>query len=174
MRNALLFSIALISLVPGVLFAHGSGASFESRSDQYVIDIGYDPDPPQAGERILLDATLLFADGNRTAEYDRVWMRLEVNKKTVVATGLAESSIGPTTLLVHVPSELNGDAILTARFEKDDQTIAEASFPFTIAPSSEKDSSPLYLMTVAILSGLVGGGVLSWSLFRRRTTRQGL
>lgn len=142
------FVSVLVLLVLGVVqsaHAHALGASFEAQVGEYLVDIGYDPDPPVAEDTLLLDLNLWREQNVSSADFDSAWVRLEQGGKTILATGVARPEFGPMTVLLKLPSE-PGEAKLHVRFERKattDWVVADTSFDFVIAPSPEAPHPPI-------------------------------
>jgi hypothetical protein len=128
------FAGALLLLMPGVVLAHGDGASFEAEAGDYLVDIGYDPAEPVGGNRMLFDFGLLA--GGEPAAFDRLWVRLEHNGELVLAGPISRMPLGPTTLTVRMPEQA-GQLTVHARFERGSETLAEASFPLSVAAAPQ-------------------------------------
>ena len=154
----------LYAVVPMHLFAHSSGASFEKITDQYRIDVGYDPILIFENDRVVLDFELWDAQSGDLVAYTRVWTRLEHEGKTVLATGIGKSSIGETTFLFQAYEP--GEWVLHVRYERGDDVITDADFPFTVARATEWGRYAVPL-GIACAGFLIGMGVVSVILVRR-------
>jgi hypothetical protein len=152
-----LLLIVIVCVLPGIVSAHASMASLYATSGPYLIDVGYDPEEPQVGRRFLIDISL--RDGGETApevEYDSVWVRMSRDRATYLATGVADSSMGPTTMVLTLPEESEGQMTLSLRFEKDGETLAEDSFTLPVAPRERSFFDYWYMIGAAsFIVGLV-------------------
>ena len=147
--------VSLVSIiVPLVAFAHGDGASFERQVGDYIVDVGYEPENPQVGERLLLDLNILNADES-PQDFTSVWVRLEEGGGSVLATGVAKSAVGPTTLLMKMPSA--GEFTLYARFELSGTVLAEASFSLSVGEGEQSSSGNSDNWLLSALAGLIVG-----------------
>lgn len=155
----LVAAACLFVLTTASLYAHSSGASFEQVVNDYRIDVGYDPISIVEGDRVVLDFELWNTKTEEPVPYSRIWTRIEYEGKTVFATGIGKASLGATSLLFHVLRP--GEWVLHVRYESEFEVIAEASFPFTVAPASWW--APYEFWIVGILAGL--GGVVCTILF---------
>jgi len=156
--HTFIYFCLLALVVPSIALSHGTGASFEQEVGEFRIDVGYEPAELRAGDKLVLDFDVLGAGGS-SVPFDSVWVRLEREDRTLLATGVARPRIGPTTLLLTLPEE-PGEAVLSTRFERAGETLAEASFPFVVhAGEGEADSLPAWLLPslVALLAGFVFG-----------------
>lgn len=163
---ALLVITAYLLLSPEVLFAHNSGASLEKSVPPYIVDIGYDPVSPVAGDRLLFDFTLVDT-ASTSIPFDYVWVRIEKDKRTILATGISKAEYGPTSLLFAIPDDLSGELKLFARYQRDDEALAEADFAMTIAPKETPVTAYVPLGVTAVIGCILGVGA-TWVLMRRR------
>ncbi len=171
---SLRYTVGMYVIVPLILFlctsfasAHSSGASFEMIEGQYLIDIGYDPVTIVERDRVVLDMELWEASSkdasSRTSvPFTRVWLRLEHEGKTVMATGVGKPSFGPTTYLFTAYAP--GAWTLHVRYEDNDDVIVDTAFPFTV---EEEQQRPLFILIVGgvVILGALGATVW-W--YRRR------
>jgi hypothetical protein len=128
---AILFGL----MAPLAVYAHGSGASLEKVVGEYWIDIGYDPVQPMGGDRMVFDFNLAEAAATGTpVDFDYMWVRLQSDKRTLLATGVHRAEIGPTTLLVALPKDSKGALGLSVRYQRGIETLAEADFEIPVAP----------------------------------------
>ena len=167
MRFRIVLFALIASLVPLTLGAHSSGASFEEQKGEYTIDIGYDPVDPVAGDRLVLDFELWDGDKADEVPFTRAWVRIERDKKIVLATGVGKASVGPTTLLFVLPEP--GDYSLMVRYENTDGPIVEHVFPLTVREVESESGTQRQYMIAALLGGVIVFGVLLWIIVRRRT-----
>ncbi len=167
MRALILFGILLLPLS---VSAHASMESLYAKNDAGIlIDVGYDPAPPQVGQRFLLDIAL--REGEETGpmvDYDSAWVRMSRDRTTYFASGIAESSIGPTTLVLTLPPVAEGEMTLSLRFEKDGEAVAEHAFTLTVLPPENELTTQDYA-----LMGAVGGLVIALMLMARMRYTQG-
>ncbi len=152
-------AVALV-MFPHSLEAHATGASWELKQDNYVIDVGYDPLVFEEGSYARFDLALKNEDGS-PAVFSEVWVRIVQNKNTLLATGVRHEPIGPTTLLYVFPAE--GQYSLEASFRTDTGTeLSVGTFPITVA--SAQSSLPWLLPTLALILGACIGFALARSL----------
>ena len=154
LMRAFLF-VTLLAL-PGILCAHGAGVSFEQVVGDYVVDVGYDPAQPVSGDRLIFDFNLLSPVTSTNVPFDYVWVRLEHQTRTLLATGIVHAEYGPTSLLFTVPRDVTGDLTVKVRYQQSDDTLAEATFQLPVAEQRKvfKDFAPLI---GAIAAGLAAG-----------------
>lgn len=152
------------TISPQVLYAHNSGASLEKSVPPYIVDIGYDPVSPVAGDRLLFDFTLVDA-ASSTIPFDYAWVRIEKDKRTILATGIAKAEYGPTSLLYAIPDDLSGEVRLFVRYQRDNESLAEADFTMMIAPKETPITAYVPLGAATVLGCLLGFGA-AWALMR--------
>lgn len=121
----LLFLLACAARVD----AHGLGASFEATSTPYIVDVGYDPVDFVAGYSSRFGLELLN-EARDILEYDHAWVRITREGVTVLATGIAKQSLGPTTLLYVFQTP--GEYTLHVSYRTEEDVLAEASFPIQV------------------------------------------
>lgn len=154
-------------LSAGYVSAHSTGYFFEQEVDAYRADVGYDPEIFTAGQRILLDIDLYEkgVDGKRVP-FDSAWVRVTEGRMTYLATGVMRAKSGPTTVLLVLPEQIKEQVEIHVRYEKNEKSLAEVSFP--IAVIHEKDHT-VFIPYVAFVLGLVVAGV-GMLLFRARAS----
>jgi len=150
---------ALFLLIsPITVSAHASMESLYATTSGYLIDIGYDPAQPQVGSRLLLDIALREAtesgESGPIADFDSVWVRMSRERATYFASGIAQSSIGPTTLVMSLPEAAEGPMTLSLRFEKDGEPIAEHEFDLAVAPAPQPWTMREYALGGALACAL--------------------
>lgn len=165
-RVLLVLTWCTILAVPFLVSAHGTGASFEQDAGTYRVDIGYEPEELRAGDTLLLNFNLLTSEG-RPANFSSVWVRIEEGSESILATGVAKPAVGPATLLLTLPT--SAEFTLHVRFERGETVLAEASFPFTVAPGEEsRSNNDVGQWVFGGLAGLILG-MLGTLLLGRRT-----
>jgi hypothetical protein len=147
--------------------AHGSSFSFEEIKDGYKIDIGHD-EFIAADESVRFDFALYPEDTSTPLPegeelFTDVWVTITQNKKPYFAGGIDKPVFGATGFTYAFPKE--GEFTLSARFQKDGETVTTAEFPLTIIPplDQKKELPPILLYALFGLAGLLVG--FSVSLF---------
>src|SRR3989344_1729945 len=87
-------AVMTILLGAALAYAHSEGTSLEKQVGDYVVDIGYEPEELRTGERLLLDFNLLSTEGS-PVDFTSVWVRLESEGETLLATWVANPESGP-------------------------------------------------------------------------------
>lgn len=144
----------LLLLMPASASAHASMASLYATSGPHLIDVGYDPEFPKVGQRFLIDIAL--REGSETGpvvDFDSVWVRMSQERKTYFASGIAQSLLGPTTMVITLPEAAEGPMTLSMRFEKDGEAIAEHDFEgLVVAPAPDPFSTREYMMLATLIA----------------------
>lgn len=157
----LIFTLVVLVCLFGsntLAFAHGSSFSFEETKDGYLMDIGYD-EFIAAKESVRFDFAV-YPENIETVEgevYSDVWVTITKDKKIYFAGGVHKPVFGATGFTYVFPEE--GDYVLSARFQKDGDTVVGTEFPLSIIPPLEekKEIPPFYLVLIAATAGLLAG-----------------
>jgi hypothetical protein len=150
----------LIFAAPFLALAHGAGAYYETTVGDYIADVGFSTPAPEEEESVIFDFQLRGINttsiSGSDAEFTDVWVRIESEGKTVLATGIYNADFGGPRLSYLFPGE--GAYTIYVRYENSSETLAEVSFPMTVVPASgsQKDvGSVLYALT-GIVGAIVG------------------
>lgn len=142
MRSVLIAFMAMMAF-PLIVSAHASGASIERPVGNYFVDIGYDPAIVSEGDRVVFDFTELLdleairMQATTTVDFDYVWVRLrDSDDATFLATGIRRADFGPTSLLMTAPDDTD-ELRLSVRYQKGEETLAEADFTIPVEPYRE-------------------------------------
>lgn len=166
MRTAV-FAMLMLASAPGLVRAHVVGSSYEQQVGDYTVDIGYDPGAAVPGGRMLLDFRLRDTASGVAVPFDDVWVRVGQGKETVLATGVMQPPLGPTTVVLMAPP-LGEDLVVNVRYEKRGDALAEASFSIPYDPAAKSASlfNPLSLGVGALAGAVLAlGGVFSVKRF---------
>lgn len=156
------FLLVFLLSFPFVASAHGDTPSFQLEVGSYLIDIGYSTETPSTKDAVLFDFGITTS-GEEVAFSD-VWVKIEDEKKAVVlATGVYNAEFGGPRLSYVFPEA--GTYTLFARFENEDGSLAEASFPLTVN-SAEEPLDGKYLFGLA---GLIVGVLGAFLALRRKS-----
>ncbi|PIR83810.1 hypothetical protein COU18_02385 [Candidatus Kaiserbacteria bacterium CG10_big_fil_rev_8_21_14_0_10_51_14] len=170
--SILVFLCIILAVPLSFASAHGLGASLEREVEGYYVDVGYDPDPLRASRSVRFDFELYDVPATtdpastESIDYTSVWVRLEQEGRTILATGVAKALWGPTTLLMDLP-ETAGPLTIDVRFERGEDVLVGTSFTLNVEQSPEQagiSNSPVF----PGIGGLVVGALLTFLLFRRR------
>ncbi len=162
----LIIPLCILALGAGSASAHVTGASWEKPDGANTLDIGYDPVSVTAGNYENFNFKLRTTATSEPVPFAQVWVRIITNKNTVLATGLFDQPIGPTTLLYQF--EVPGNYTLEASFrDADGNDISTGSFPFTVAPAGSSSEKFLLFAGIFITGIALGAGGL-YVFFRGR------
>lgn len=169
MRGGVIVAIIVAAVVCAYVWnvprveAHGDGLSWVATSSPYVVDVGYDPNEFQAGLSARFDFILGDELSGETIEYDHVWVRLIRAESTVLATGIRQQQLGPTTLLYKFAEP--GDYKIEVSFrDVEGNDLAVASFPFDIIKGSSNSGSFMPNVLMFLFGACVGAlGFFMWS-----------
>ena len=145
-------------LFPFIAFAHGTGASVEKTVGDYFIDVGYSPTEIRAGEAVRFDFSLSSETTNEEVLFQNIWLRIMKDNQTVFAGGLSRARFGLTGI-TYTFHEKGGYEIFL-RFESEDETIVETSFPFTVQSGGENPTATVFSLNSLFI--LLAGAVLGW------------
>ncbi len=157
MRVVILVFLFLILSVNSA-FSHGFGASFEKTVSKYFIDVGYDPFEMTEGDQTTFSFTILTDSTKDLVEFDSVWVRIMDGKRAILATGIDAGINSAPTLIYTFPRE--GEYTLFVRFEKGDETLAEADFPMTVVREEEDGLGKLVPLVSVACGILIGIGAM--------------
>ncbi len=155
-----LFSVMFLTGV-ALVSAHGSSFSYEEVKDGYKIDIGYD-EFIAADESVRFDFTIYpepveSIDASEGELFTDVWVTITQDKKAYFAGGIDRPIFGVTGFTYAFPKE--GEYVLTARFQKDGETVVATEFPINIIPplDQKKTLPPMLLYGLFGVAGLLIG-----------------
>lgn len=152
--------------VPWLALAHASGISFEHVVGTKRVDIGYDPVSLVEGETQVFDFALINVADEELISFDELWVRVVLHDRTILATGLRESPFGRTTLLYVFPD--SGDYEMRVSFREGGETLAEATFPFSVTPQERSWTTSAYTyVAVGSLIGICVMSCIGWYLRKR-------
>lgn len=168
-KGALCVVVAGIFLcaVP-VAYAHPVGFSWEKPTGQYLMDVGYDTDVFIAGEYVRFDFALKDATTKDPRDYAQAWVRItdKDGKRTLLATGVYNQSIGPTTLL-YLFGEPGPHSLEVSFRDKSGNDLAVGSFPLTVKPGEDGNLWMQIAGAVLVLVGVSGAGY--WLGLKKKT-----
>jgi hypothetical protein len=161
-----LLSIAFLCS-PASIWAHGNSFSHEETKDGYKIDIGYD-EFIAANESVRFDFAAYPEDIDAVEGeiFTDVWVTLTQDKKAYFAGGIDKPVFGATGFTYAFPKE--GSYILSARFQKDGETVVATEFPIEVLPPlDQKSEFPLLLLAaLCAFAGLLVGGAAVFFISR--------
>ncbi len=146
----------------GVASAHTTGASWELPVGDYVVDVGYDPVQVVMGQYERFDFAV-WKDAAKTVpvNFAEVWTRVVKidTKETLLATGIREQPVGPTTLLYEflVPGQYSLEVSFR---DADGNEIVAASFPIAVSPGEGARAGYVVPAGCAFLGAIVGAALV--------------
>lgn len=157
-------------LLYSLTFAHGTGVSFEENKDGYKIDIGHD-EFIAAKESTRFDFALFPEDiTNIEGEvFSDVWVTFTQNNKIFFAGGVAKPEFGVTGFTYVFPEA--GVYTVSARFQKNGETIVKTEFPLTVIEPLEEDTDtiPPYVVSLVVgVSSLIVGLCIGFIIGRKK------
>jgi hypothetical protein len=135
------------------LLAHGTGVSFEETKDGYKIDIGHDEFIAE-NESVRFDFAL-YPENIENVEgevFTDVWVTITKDKKIYFAGGIDKPVFGTTGFTYVYPEQ--GTFLLSARFQKDGETITKTEFPLTVIAPLDAVPPPNPLVVPALYGGI--------------------
>lgn len=157
-------ALTLFLLLPAFALSHGTGSTLEKQVGDVLVDIGYDAAELSAGTPVRFDFALTSGDTEpEDVPFRSIWVRIVRENTTILATGIHASALGRPTLLYAFPEK--GSYELVVRYEGEEKSVAEASFPLSVAPGENGSTDTSILWG---LGGLLLGGIGAYLLARRR------
>lgn len=133
-----------------IVFAHGTGVSFEETKEGYKIDIGHD-ESIAALEATRFDFAL-YPEDLESIEgeiFSDVWVTIMQDKSLFFAGGIDKPTFGGTGFTYVFPQE--GRYVISARFQKDGDTVVQSEFPLDIiAPFETTQEMPPWVLTLLL------------------------
>lgn len=118
------------AVVPLKSQAHlSSGVDIEK--DNYLIDIGWEPDPILADQKATLAVNLVDKETKQPIEFDKLFLRFNRDETIIAAMKLTQELPGNVTLDFTFP-QAGGYNLLT-RFFKNEQIMAEGKIKINIS-----------------------------------------
>ncbi|XKT74456.1 MAG: hypothetical protein ACJKTH_03815 [Patescibacteria group bacterium UBA2163] len=161
----------LFLLAPGVVGAHSWGTSHEDEVNGYALDIGYSSPAPEVGEAVIFDFEIL-RNQERFHDFSDVWVRIEGERGTTLATGVHNAEFGGSRLSYVFPYA--GEYTVSARYQNEDEAIASTEFTLTVVGGAVANTnsgggffSSSNLIGIAV--GLVIGFVVTSLVYGRRS-----
>ena len=168
---ALILTIAVPSITQFVS-AHGLGQSIEKTIGDYTVEVEYEAPELQAEEPVRLDFKISKKDMPGSVEFTDTWVRIAQGTETIFVGSIHNPEFGKAGMTFTFPESVNYE--LSVRFQNKDQTLAEASFPLTVAAgekqaNSTRTSQPYSALITGII-GLALGYGLSFLMKRKAST----
>ncbi len=171
LSQKILLSIPCLLLPCSLIFAHGSGVSYEVTKDGYKIDIGYEEFIAE-NESVRFDFALYpEVIENREGEvFSDVWVTITKDKKIYFAGAIDKPRFGTTGFTYVFPEQ--GTFTISSRFEQEGETLTKDSFDvIVIQPLDYKEPLPPYVIPIAFFGLGLFVSILSIVLWRFLTKK---
>lgn len=170
LASVLMLAVVVLGTTYSIATAHGTGVSYEENKDGYKIDIGHD-EFIAAEESTRFDFAV-FPEDISSVEgeiFTDVWVTFTKEKKLFFAGGVHKPVFGSTGFTYVFPEE--GSYIVSARFQKEGQTVVETEFPLeVIVPlEAEKEQLPFVASSIFGVGGLLLGLAIGLFIPRKKT-----
>ncbi len=155
--------MAVLSLVPMLACAHGSGLSLQKNVDVYSVDVHHTL-PFQVGVPTWVNFFLSFAADQRPAGFTDVDVSLVKDNRSVFKTNVNKKRGIATGAIITFPDA--GDYIMYVTYNNDKTILADTSFPIRVQPAA--NSAPALFLGVFLNKELgigVAFGALAVILF---------
>lgn len=160
---AILFFIA-----PLIVAAHGTGGVYETFTGEYRVDVDYSTPAPVVGESISFNFQLSPKEKpvGTDVPFTGVWVRIEAEDGTLyLASGLHKAQFGGARM-TYLFSK-TGTYTISARYETETGSLAEASFPLTVLPLPRKGiPDDVMLVGIGLIAGVFLGFIFRSLLWR--------
>ena len=156
MLRALL--LCLVLFTPATLVAHGTGGTYETTVDGYVVDIGYTPEVIDTESQVRFDFSAYEElETASSTEFTDVWVRVSNDGQLFFAGNINRPIFGPTgfSTVLGTPGEYQ----VFARFQADGESLVEVSFPLTVAAATESSSTKATTLGLVALVLVFGMGL---------------
>lgn len=165
--------LVMAILAPGAFIGgHDGGASIEQVVDGYLIDIGYSPETPTAGEQTRFDFAVYNSDTQEEVDFTDIWVRiLDEEDNLLFAGGLNKAEFGLTglTYLFSYP----GSYEIFVRFSDGSTSVVETTASVEVSKSDEEFSFKFGVSeVVAFVAGIVVALVFMYLIPNRSNSQQ--
>jgi hypothetical protein len=147
--------------------AHMSGGADKQVGD-YLIDLGYDPNPLFAGYPSTFSIGLINATLMTPIEVEKIWVRISTPERVVYAgTHLPENGFAPFSLIL--PE--GGNYTMSVRFYEEGQikSVASADFSIDVKGAPSKGMVGAYV-GVFLVIGMIVAGIIGYIVGVARKT----
>lgn len=150
--------LTIFFIFTGTVLAHGVLQTLNKTDDKYSIDVTYDSLDININGTTPFNFYLKDARSKQDIPFSSVFVRITQGGALLFAGPVSPRSFGPPSITYMFPKE--GQYEISARFQKDDETITEASFPLAVEAFEKKKSDlPVKIAvgtTALILGTLIG------------------
>lgn len=169
-RFSVPFAIATLVAMPFMVSAH-MAAGEDITVGSYVLDLGFAPEFPVAGQLSDISINLVDAESEMPVDIDEAWVRIG-GKDGLVFSGSFRPVDGNVTFSIAVPEA--GDHEVKVLFKDHGETLVDHTFQLPVAAAEMGAPSGQGLPTGAVATvSAVFGAVLMWFMTsgRRRQAK---
>jgi hypothetical protein len=148
-----------------LISAHSDETSLEKQIGETTIDIGYDTDPIASGQPVRFDFSLWNNSKTTPVDFSVVWVKISSSDGSIPFSGYVGAPNFGSSNISYIFA-YGGSYEITARFEKGEDILAEASFPLTVTGASATGNSTRNIALSGAIGFLLGG--ISIFFFRKR------
>lgn len=153
-RVIFLLLITLLCISSTKVQAHLFGGTYEVSKEGYFIDIGYQPEFPQAGSIIRFDFSIFDESEPNSEIFSSVWVRItkKATEQVVFSGSLHEPRFGPAAMGLYIDNP--GTYVVYARFEDGLNIVTEVDFEIEVEKGAASEQEQ-YSYTHFYVSALV-------------------
>ncbi len=160
-HRAVALLLTIFAALPAtVAEAHALDPSFEVQVGEYLVDIGYEPDPLTSETYARFSFELWLNERGNPVEYSHVWVRIMRDSTTLFASGIHRQAVGPTTLLYTFPDA--GAYVLDISYRTEDSEVAATEIPITVTRGADGNRSVFAVSIVAFCALLAAAALSAW------------
>jgi len=141
-------------LTPTTVFAHGTLQSLNKTTDKYILDVFYDPLDLSINGSTILTFYLKDISTKQDVPITSIWVKIAEGQKILYSGPVGPRSFGPPAITYAFPKA--GQYEISARFEKDDQTLEEGTFALTVNEFEKKKSDLPVKMGIGVGAFVTG------------------
>lgn len=162
----------------GLVYAHGGGGGQDKVVGNYLIDMGYNPEEPAAGQNTQFTLSLLNNETKEIFDFENVWVRISKGNEVLFASTLERIELDIASFLYTFTEP--GAYETTVRFQKFNadvpeeirlaETIVETDFNVVVAGDVAARKSRV---SKDLIAGFIVGAILGIiiSLILRRKVK---
>ncbi len=160
-----------ITLLPGLVSAHGDGLAFDEPTGSYIADLDTNVDTLKANQSIRFSFALWNKERTETVEVGSFWIRVtpKNSEQTLFAGLIGKPQFSEPSLSYTFPKA--GEYNFYLRFQKSgtksDEALAEANFALDVGAGEIKWQN--WLFVVWLLLGVLIGAVLVFYFYISKT-----
>lgn len=184
MKYLIIIAMAASAFSVGAARANGFGVTLDQPAGDYIANVDYDAvGGIFAGDPVQFAFQLFTKDRSKQLDFADVWVSIVQSGNSVVYTppafdgGIVGSTFPPSGMTFIFPK--GGSYDLKLRYEKGGKTLAEASFPLTVANADKSiavDSSGFHFSRDFLKGGstvliiVLGIEFVAWMIPKRKKT----